>query len=324
MPELPAQPARPTPIVLTEERVRALLPLPAAIEVTRDALVAHAAGRVTQPDPWHLEIPEARGEVHIKGAYVHGSGYYAAKLATGFYGNGARGLPVSSGLSVVADAVTGFPVVIALDGGYLTDARTAAAGALATAALARPDAEVVALAGPGIIGELTAEALLSLRNPAELRIYGPTPERARAAAGRLSAIGGWTVTAVPGARQAIEGADIVITATPTRAPHIDGAWLAPGAHVTALGADMTGKRELMPSVLERAGVIAADDVAQSRAVGELQYAPGLPAVALGDVLAARVPGRTDPSQITVADLTGLGAEDAAVGAHIAAQTAAEA
>ncbi|MFC4909796.1 hypothetical protein [Actinomadura gamaensis] len=313
-----SEPARPVPAVLTEDRVRELLPLPAAIEATREALIAQAAGRVTQPGPWHLEIPEARGEVHIKGAYVHGTGYYAAKLATGFYGNTAKGLPVSSGLSVVADAATGFPVVIALDGGYLTDARTAAAGALATDALARPDAEVVALIGPGIIGELTLAALPVLRRPSELRIYGPTGSRARAAAERLAASHGWTATVAPDARRAVEGAHIVITATPTRAPHLDGAWLAPGAHVTALGADMAGKRELLHSVLERADVIAADDVTQSRAVGELQYAPDLPAVALGDVLASRVPGRTDPAQITVADLTGLGAEDAAVAARIAA------
>jgi ornithine cyclodeaminase len=80
---------------------------------------------------------------------------------------------------------------------------------------------------------------------------------------------------------------------------------------------MAGKRELDAAVLERAGVVAADDVRQCRAVGELQYAAERAAVALGDVIAGRVPGRTSPDQITVADLTGLGAEDAAIGTALA-------
>ncbi len=96
-----------------------------------------------------------------------------------------------------------------------------------------------------------------------------------------------------------------------------------GTHVTAVGADTEGKRELHPSVLERAQVVAADDVEQCMRIGELQYAaeagilPTLRVVALGDVLAGRAPGRTSPTDITVADLTGLGAQDAAMGALLA-------
>jgi ornithine cyclodeaminase len=308
----------PAPVVLTEDKVREILPMIEAIGVTREALVAQAAGRVTQPDPWHLEIPQVRGEVHIKGAYVHGATHYAAKLATGFYANAQAGLPVSSGLSLIADAKTGHPAVIALDNGYLTDVRTAAAGALATDALARADADVVALIGPGVQGGLQLEALLHLRKPTELRVYGTDPARAEKFAERMRDLHTWTVTVAASTQQAIEGADIVTTATPTREPHIFGEWLKPGAHVTAIGADMEGKRELARSVLEAAALVAADDVAQCRSVGELQYAPDTTAtVALGDVLAGRAPGRTADDQITVADLTGLGAEDAAVGTYVA-------
>jgi len=311
------------PAVLTEDQVREILPMIEAIGVTKGALVAQAGGLVTQPDPWHLEIPEVRGEVHIKGAYIHGATHYAAKLATGFYANSQMGLPVSSGLSLIADAKTGYPAVIALDNGYLTDVRTAAAGALATDALARTDADVVAVIGPGIQGHLQMEALLHLRKPAELRVYGTNRSRAETFAERMRGLHSWTVTVAASAKEAIEGADIVTTATPAREPHIFGEWLKPGAHVTAIGADMAGKRELAPSVLEAASLVAADDVAQCRRVGELQYAPAAPAatatatVELGDVLAGRSQGRTADDQITVADLTGLGAEDAAVGTYVA-------
>lgn len=306
------------PVVLTEDQVREILPMIEALGVTKGALVAQAGGLVTQPDPWHLEIPDVHGEVHIKGAYIHGATHYAAKLATGFYANAQAGLPVSSGLSLIADAKTGYPAVIALDNGYLTDVRTAAAGALATDALARTDADVVAVIGPGIQGHLQMEALLHLRKPTELRVYGTNRARAETFAERMRDLHSWTVTVAATVQEAIEGADIVTTATPAREPHIFGEWLKPGAHVTAIGADMAGKRELAPSVLEAASLVAADDVAQCRRVGELQYAPAATAtVELGDVLADRAQGRTADDQITVADLTGLGAEDAAVGTYIA-------
>lgn len=312
----------PMPVVLDEGRVREILRLPEAIAVTRQALIAQAAGQVTQPDPWHLEIPQVQGEVHIKGAYVHGATYYAAKLASGFYANAQAGIPVSSGLSMIADAQTGYPVVIALDNGYLTDVRTAAAGALASDALARTNAEVVAVVGPGTQGALQLRALLELRKPTQLRVYGPNKDRAEAFATRMRKLHTWKVTVTGSAQEAMEGADIVTTATPSREPHLFGEWLKPGAHVTAIGADMDGKRELAPSVLEAAALVAADDIAQCGRVGELQYAAeailgGGAVVALGDILTGRSPGRTGDEQITVADLTGLGAEDAAVGAFVA-------
>lgn len=303
--------------VVSEEEVRALVGPALALTVTRQALVAQAAGAVTQPDPWHLEIPGVRGEVHIKGGYLHGASHFAAKLATGFYANGDKGLPVSSGLSVIANAETGFPEVIALDNGYLTELRTGAAGAAATEALSRPDAAVVAVIGPGAQARYQLRALLEVRDPAELRVHGRNPERAAAFAEEMRALHGWTVVVARSAEEAVRGADVIHTVTPSREPVLSGAWLSPGAHVTAVGADMAGKRELDAAVLERADVVAADDVRQCRAVGELQYAGERAAVALGDVIAGRVPGRTSPGQITVADLTGLGAEDAAIGAALA-------
>ncbi|WP_067804956.1 hypothetical protein [Actinomadura formosensis] len=307
------------PAVLTEEQVRELLPLSEALDVTRDALIAQAQGEVTQPDPWHLDIPASRGEVHVKGAWQHGAEYFAVKFATGFYGNGDKGLPVASGLSIIADATTGFPVAVALDNGYLTEARTAAAGALATHALARSDARVAAVIGPGMQGRAQMQALLELREVEELRVYGPNHAKASDFAEHMRTLHGWKVTVASSAEQAVRGAGIITTATPTRQPHIYREWLSHGAHITAVGADQPGKRELAPSVLAAADLLAADDINQARRNGELQYTdPERPrVVALGDVLAGRTPGRASPADITIADLTGLGVQDAAVGTAIA-------
>ncbi|MCF2533388.1 hypothetical protein [Yinghuangia soli] len=313
----------PVPTVVSQAEVEALVTADVALHVTREALVAQAAGQVSQPDPWHLEIPDRQGEVHIKGAHIHGAAHYAAKLATGFYGNKDQGLPTGSGLSIIADAATGFPVVIALDNGYLTDIRTGAAGAAAADALAREDVGTAAVIGTGVQGVRQMAALLQVRKPSRLLVYGLDRGRAEEFAARMRLLHDWTVEVAGSAEEAVRQADVVVTATPSREALVHGAWLKPGAHVTAVGADMEGKRELALSVLERADVVAADDVAQCLRVGELQYAAAagiaasLPLVALGDVIAGRTAGRTSAEQITVADLTGIGAEDAAVGSALA-------
>ncbi|MDI2131496.1 hypothetical protein [Yinghuangia seranimata] len=320
----------PVPVVVPEAEVRSLVTAEAALRVTREALVAQAAGAVSQPEPWHLEVPSAQGEVHIKGAHIHGATHFAAKYATGFYRNKELGLPTGSGLSIVADAETGFPVAIALDNGYLTDVRTGAAGAAAAAALARPDADAVGLIGIGVQAGYQIEALLQVRNPSRLFVYGRDRAAADAFAERMRTLHPWSVAVVDSAEAAVRPADIVVTVTPSRDAIVQGAWLRPGAHVTAVGADMEGKRELALDVLTRADVVAADDVAQCLRVGELQYAAAagvverLRLVALGDVIAGRAAGRTSPDQITVADLTGIGAEDAAIGSALVEALAAQA
>ncbi|MFI2433021.1 ornithine cyclodeaminase family protein [Streptomyces sp. NPDC018693] len=315
--------------VLTEAQVRRLLPQDRVLEATRQALIAHAAGAVSQPAPWHLEVTgpggSPQGEVHVKGAHLHGAPHYAIKLATGFYGNRALGLPVSGGLSVVADAATGHPVLIVLDNGYLTDIRTGAAGALATHALARADARRIALIGPGAQAEHQLRALLRLRRPADLVLHGRDRDRAEAFADRARALHPWRVTVAADAEEAVRGADIVLTVTPSRQPVVRGEWLGPGTHITAVGADMEGKRELDASVLRRAVLVAADDPDQCRRTGELQHAApagttASPRVeALGHILAGVSPGRRSAAEITVADLTGLGAQDSAVAALLAAR-----
>lgn len=286
------------PVVLTETEVRAMLPIGDAVPVVRGALVAHAAGAVTQPGRWRLRTSRTR--VDVTGAHVHGGEHFTARLAT-----------PASGLSVVGDA-DGRPSVIVLDDGYLGDVRTAAAGALAADALARPGAATVALIGTGPLAELHLEALLTLRAPSELRVApaaaGP-PDAAFAS--RMRALHGWTVTHADAPADAVRGADIVVTHAP--APSVHGEWLAPGAHVTCLGPD--GHRALTASVLEAAALVAADDLPRSRHLRDLGHPADLRLVLLGDVLTGR--SRAPRDRTTVADLTGLGAADAALGARVA-------
>lgn len=275
----------------------------------REALIAAAQGRVRSPGAMSFDFGEL-GEAHIKGAFLEGSADWTVKLATGFYENPSHGLPTASGMSLLSSAETGVPKAIVLDGGHLTDVRTAAAGTLAVEALAPAELDRVGIVGCGIQARVQLERLVSRRRPGRVVAFGRDPERAGRYAAEMSERLELEVVATGEPREAVEGAQAVITVTPSRRFLVEADWLDEGATVVAVGADMPGKQELEPRVLERAELLVADDPAQAAAVGELQHAPALRerVRTLGDVLAA--PPRREG--IAVVDLTGLGAEDAAI------------
>jgi ornithine cyclodeaminase len=133
--------------ILKEAEVRRLVSPAQAQAAVREAFVKLARGQATLPGVIGLDIPEHEGEVHVKGAHLHGSPFYSIKEAAGFYGNARKGLPVGSGLVLVFDATTGLLRMILFDNGYLTELRTGAAGALAADLLARRDVETVGIIG---------------------------------------------------------------------------------------------------------------------------------------------------------------------------------
>jgi len=153
------------PETLTEAEVRALVGPAEALAAMRTGFAALYRGEVTQPAIMDLEFTEAEGEAHLKGAWIHGAPFWTVKAATGFWSNTARGLPVSSGLSLVFSAETGLLTAILFDNGYLTELRTGAAGALAADLLAPAEIEQAALIGAGSQARYQLEALLGVRRP---------------------------------------------------------------------------------------------------------------------------------------------------------------
>jgi ornithine cyclodeaminase len=305
--------------VLLESEIRDLIGPAAALAAVRDAFAALARGEATLPGVIGFDVPAHRGEVHVKGAYLHGRPFYSIKEAAGFYGNAERGLPVGSGVVLVFDATTGFLAAILFDNGYLTELRTGAAGALAADLLARRRVRRAAVIGAGSQARFQLEALALVRRPESMAVFARTPARAEAFAREMEARLGIPVTVAASARAAVEGSDIVITATPARAPIVRAEWLAAGTHVTAVGADGPDKQELEPAVLARADKVVPDRLDQCLRLGELHHAvdAGLldPAdvwAELGDLAAGKKPGRESEDEITVADLTGVGIQDAAV------------
>jgi ornithine cyclodeaminase len=299
--------------ILREAEVRSALDMASCIDACEAAFLAYSGGRAELPAVIHLDVPEAEGEIHVKAGHLHGSPYYAVKVASGFY----RQVPAAiDGLVLAFDARDGSPAAFLLDNGFVTDQRTGAAGGVAARWLAPSHVGTVAVIGTGIQARKQMEALREVRpDVREVRVWGRVPDRAAACVADLQAMlgDGCAVRAASEIAEAVAGAGVVITCTASRAPLVERAWLAPGAHVTALGSDGVGKQELDPQILRDADVLAVDSREQCARLGELQHAPDQieRAVELGSVIAGEVAGRAGPDQLTVCDLTGLGAQDVA-------------
>jgi ornithine cyclodeaminase/alanine dehydrogenase-like protein (mu-crystallin family) len=302
--------------ILRRDDVERTLDMAACIDAVEAAFVAYSAGRAELPGVIHLDVPEARGEVHVKAGHLHGAPAYAVKIASGF---AEPEPPAIDGMVLVFDATDGAPLALLLDGGLLTDLRTGAAGGVAARWLAPPAVERVAVLGTGIQARRQVEALRVVHPDGfDVALWGRHGERAVAAAAEIGA----AVAASP--ETAVRAADVVVTCTASHAPLVDAAWIGPRALVIAVGSDGAGKQELDPEILRRADVLAVDALDQSRRIGELQHAPEQAdrAVELGAIVAAGA-SRGDEG-LAVADLTGVGVQDVAAAAAVLERAAPEA
>ena len=306
--------------ILTEADLRRIVALDReAITCVEDAFHALATKAVAMPPILRLDIPEHRGEVDVKTAYVPDLDGFAIKISPGFFDNPKIGLPSTNGMMVLLSARTGLIQALLLDNGYLTDVRTAAAGAVAARHLSREDASVAAIFGAGMQAKLQLEALSLVRPIREARIWARDLDKAEAAAATLAERLAIPVRAVVDPAAAVDGADVVVTTTPSETPLLKAEWLQPGQHITAMGSDAEHKNEIEPAVITGAGLYVADSLKQTRRLGELHHAIEAGLVTadslfpeLGEVIAGRKEGRTRADQITVADLTGTGIQDTAI------------
>jgi ornithine cyclodeaminase/alanine dehydrogenase-like protein (mu-crystallin family) len=298
-------------LLLRADDVRALIAPADALEAVKGAFVRLARGEATVPEIMDFEFPH--GEAHVKGAWLHGDAYWSVKAATGFYGNAARGLPSASGVSLVVSAVDGQPAAVVMDGGLLTELRTAAAGALAASQLALPELEQVCIVGAGGQARFQVEALLGVRSPRRIVVWARRAAQARECALELRTRFGVEVDAASELEPAVRGSDLVVTVTPSSEPLVRAGWLRPGAHLTAVGSDMPGKQEVEAGVLGDADLVVADHPPVAAVNGELRHALAAGEVRLADVVPlGTLPRRSADSDVTVCDLVGIGVQDAAI------------
>lgn len=306
--------------ILTEGELRDLVQLDLdTVDCISQGFATLAGGNVVMPPIMTLMVPDHNGEVCVKTAYVPGIDSFAMKMSPGFFDNPKLGLPSTSGLMVLFSSKTGMLEGLLLDNGYLTDIRTAAAGAVAARHLARRDATRVCIVGAGVQARLQLEALMLVRGIERATIWARNEARAKAVAADLARALGIDVVASGDLEQAVREADVIVTTTPSDRPLIRGDWLQPGQHVTAMGSDQEHKAELEPACLAKATLYVPDSQAQCAVKGELRSALDAGAIAadasfseLGDVVSGKAPGRSNDTDITIADLTGTGVQDTAI------------
>mgnify|MGYP001811986955 CR=1 FL=1 len=290
-----------------------------AVNCVEKGFVALAAGGVIMPPILSMVLEDHNGEVDVKTAYVPGIDSFAIKIAPGFFDNPSLGLPSTSGLMVLHSAKTGRVEAVLLDNGYLTDVRTAAAGAVAARHLARADAQSACIIGAGMQAQLQLQALCLVRPITRASLWARDPQKATVAAQKATARLGIEISAVKHVVDAVAQADVIVTTTPSSTPVLNAAWLRPGQHVTAMGSDQEHKNELEPACFEKADLYVPDRLSQTRVLGELRSAieagvvdADAPFCELGEVAGGKAPGRSDDADITIADLTGTGVQDTAI------------
>jgi ornithine cyclodeaminase/alanine dehydrogenase-like protein (mu-crystallin family) len=275
-----------------------------ALDAVEEAFVAYARGEWSMPPKVYVPAYPA-GDFRAMPAL--GAGHALLKWVTSFPGNPARGLPTVMGLVLLSSAENGRPVGV-LDAGAVTALRTGAAAVLAAEALARDDAETVAVIGAGVNGRATARTFLARGR--SVLLHDVDRIRAEAATEELG------VDIADTAETAL-ACDVVATVTPAQEPLIGEGSLQPGQHVSLMGADGPGKAEIAASELARVRVFC-DDWEQASHNGDLAHAVerglvGRDEVAnLGDVLTGKADGRRSREEITVFDSTGLAIQDLAV------------
>jgi ornithine cyclodeaminase/alanine dehydrogenase-like protein (mu-crystallin family) len=282
---------------LDDTAIGGLLRMREVIPTMERALADFSSGRVVQPVRTMLPVAEHEGFLGLMPAYTGAA--LGTKLVA-FYPRNTD-VPTHHATILLFKPETGEPLAT-MDGRLITEVRTAAVSAVATQYLARPDASVLTIIGSGVQARSHLEALRLVRDFREVRVW--SPRRAAAFAEEHG------VRAVASAEEAVRGADVVVTATPSSTPVLSGEWLSPGAHINAVGAPRPDWRELDDGVLRRARVYVDSREAAMKESGDV-IAAGEIFAEVGEVVAGAKPGRRSAEEVTLFKSLGLAVEDVA-------------
>ncbi len=306
--------------VLELDEIQRLIDVPQLIREIETGFVLYSEGKVTVPPVGFLHFEDPPGDVHIKYGFVSGDEYYVLKMASGFYANAALGLPVADGLLLVFSQKTGELKLILLDKCWLTDMRTAAAGAVAAKHLAAQTVGDIGIVGTGVQARMQLEMLRDVVDCKSCLVWGRDPAKVESMIEDLRAkdsVRAWGLQIEPAESldHLVSRCNLIVTTTSARGPLIRADQVQKGTHITAMGSDDHGKQELEAELLAKADLVVADSVSQCVDHGECFAAvqgghiEKDSILELGDVIKTPALGRTSEDQITVADLTGVAIQD---------------
>jgi ornithine cyclodeaminase len=316
------------PVLLTEQDVRAVLPMDDLVTAMEVALERFSAGSVRQPLRTVVDAA-GHGFYGVMPAYLEDPPALGTKLVSVYHGNTARGLTTHLATIVLHDPATG-ELQAVMDGRYITEARTAAVSAASTKHLARREARVLAILGTGVQARSHAAAMLCVRPFDEIRIWGRRADHAAALAAELAPSLRVRVDAVPTAHDAADGADVIALVTASPTPVLTRADVRGGAHICAVGACRPNQREMDTALVTASRVFVDSRAGALAEAGDLvipiqegAFDAGHIAAELGDVFGGRAEGRRTPDEITVFKSLGMAVEDVAA-ARLAFERAAAA
>jgi len=310
-------------LVLSHADVEQLLPMSECIDVMAGALIALAKGEVHQPLRTAMRPPGAAGLLVLMPAYRSGEdAALGLKAVSVFPGNTAMGLDAHQGAVMLLSAETG-ELLALMSASAITAIRTAAVSAVATNALARPDATDLAIVGAGVQARWHLAAMAAVRPIKRVRVVSRNFEHARALAAEMGFHVLAPIDPVDSVELAVEGADLVVMATTAAEPVLRREWIAPGAHINAVGASTPATREIDAPTMAAASLFVDRRESTLNEAGDYLIAVHEGAIGpehikaeIGEVLIGAKPGRTSGDEITLFKSVGLAVEDLEAAGHV--------
>ncbi|CAL2095303.1 hypothetical protein [Tenacibaculum sp. 190524A02b] len=300
-------------VIIERKDIQNILPKLKSVSLMEEAFIKYSSGKAIIPPVAELLFENPPGDVHIKYGYIKEDDFYCIKIASGFYENSKLGISSSQGMNLLFNQKTGELKAILLDGGDLTNIRTAAAGALVAKYFAPKNINAIGIIGTGIQAKLQLQYLQEHTPCKTVWVWGRSITAVKKYKEELNT--DFDIHIAETTSELAKNCNLIITTTPSETPLLLTKDIQPGTHITAIGSDTENKRELEGEILKNADLIISDSIFQSKTRGEIFRAIKdgviLPEniIELGNAIQTPSLQRTNNQQITVADLTGLAVQD---------------
>ena len=315
-------------LILSEKEVQALASVEELIPVLERAHIQYSTGKAVMPVRLVVPLPQIEGRITSMPGYLNDDKALGMKVVTFFPNNLKQNLPQILATVMLFSAETG-KMIAAMDGNYITAIRTACVSAMATKALANPESRVLGVLGAGVQARAHIRALAQIRKLSEIRVYDIFEASAHQLQQSLQKEIGLKINVVPSTREAVVGADLLVTVTTAKVPIVKKEWLQPGMHINAVGSHRPDLREIDGATLAAAKIVVDSREAIMAECGDILLAIQEKAITadhvhaeIGEVLAGKKPGRTNADEITLYKAVGIAIQDVAT-AHLVYRKALE-
>jgi alanine dehydrogenase len=308
-------------LLLDQKTIQTIVDVKGSIRAVENAFRLLGRGKTQMPSKIYLHLDKFKGDFRAMPAYVEGLSGTTLKWVNVHPGNQRKGLPTVMAMIILSDPKTGYPLCV-MDGTHITALRTAAAGGVAARYLARKESKQAAIIGTGVQAKYQLLALQEVLDLEQISVYGVTFQAAQTYIKMMKKITPLHIQPAKTIKECVRDADVIVTTTPSKKPLLKQAWLKPGVHINAIGADAKGKQELEAKIVKQAKVIV-DSWEQASHSGEINvplrqgllkrsdiYAD------IGQIVTRKKAGRTNGQEITMFDSTGLAIQDTALASWV--------